>query len=194
MDLRGETLKSSDLNALSSQMASRYRVDRGTVRMRNKFSGGQKNELDTNYEIIQPLVSSDLEDFDNSITWSSKEEHQIAEYIDEHKLKQYAVMHIGARDEARRWPIERFAEIIDHVFDRYGLTCVLGGGPDDKDLNEACLQLTNTNAINAAGSLNLLEFAVLCSKSQAFHWKREWPIAYSILHRNTGSGVIWPGS
>ena len=56
LDLRGnkQTLK----YALTSK--PKYRLDRGSIRFKNKFLGGQKNEIDTNLEVISPLIDEEM--------------------------------------------------------------------------------------------------------------------------------------
>ena len=37
-----------------------YRLDRGSIRFKNKLLGGQKNEIDTNLEVISPLIDEKM--------------------------------------------------------------------------------------------------------------------------------------
>jgi len=43
----------------------------------------------------------------------------------------YAVVHPGAGDVRRRWPVERFARIAEHLYERWGLTPVVTGREDE---------------------------------------------------------------
>jgi heptosyltransferase-2 len=45
----------------------------------------------------------------------------------------YAVLNPGANDDAKRWPLERFAEVGRHLRER-GLAVAINGGPDEKEL------------------------------------------------------------
>ena len=85
----------------------KYRLDRGSIRLKNKFFGGQKNEIDTNLEVISPIINGELKN-SNTICLSTVEINKINTFIDLEGLNQFAIIHIGARDKARRWPIDRF--------------------------------------------------------------------------------------
>ncbi|MBR9859619.1 glycosyltransferase family 9 protein [bacterium] len=189
VDLRG------DFNSLFYALKSKAfkRVDRGSIRMKNKFSGGQKNELDTNFEIIQDIVDTALPDFNNEIILSQEEQVKVSTYLTENEVEKFALLHLGARDAARRWPIERFAVIADYLIEEYGMTVVLAGGPEDKERNEACSALTKNKVLNIAGEYNLLDFAGFCSKASLFIGNESGPMHIASSMGCSLIGLFGPG-
>ena len=157
LDLRGN--KKTLQYALTHR--PKYRLDRGSIRLKNKFLGGQKNEIDTNLEVISPIINGELKN-SNTICLSTVEINKTNTFIELEGLNQFAIIHIGARDKARRWPIDRFQEIIEYINKEYSMSCVLVGGEDDRNLNDSCLSgIKNKNNRNVVGEFNLIEYARL---------------------------------
>ncbi|MFY0643221.1 MAG: glycosyltransferase family 9 protein [Bacteroidia bacterium] len=167
------------------------RVDRGTVRMRNKFTGGQKNELDTNFEIIQDLIST-VTKKPNAITTDLEEKSRVDQWLNQIGINNYVVMHIGAREEIRRWPIKRFQAIIKYLH-KHNKEVVLAGGPDDRDLNVSCMSGLNSGVFNAAGVFNLLEFSELCSRADLFIGNESGPLHIAAANRIPIIALFGPG-
>jgi heptosyltransferase-3 len=171
----------------------KYLLDRGSIRFKNKFLGGQKNEIDTNLEVIQPLLK-DSGILDNRIVLSNQEHLTIKSFIDEENIAPFVVLHIGARSEARRWPIERFASCIEYINTEYGMACILVGGDADKELNNQCLALVkNKRNMNIAGQFNLLEFAALCERATLFLGNESGPVHIASAQKTPIIALFGPG-
>jgi ADP-heptose:LPS heptosyltransferase len=171
----------------------KYRLDRGSIRLKNKFFGGQKNEIDTNLEVISPIINGELKN-SNTICLSTVETNKINTFIELEGLNQFAIIHIGARDKARRWPINRFQEIIEYINNQYSISCMLVGGQDDNELNDKCLQgVQNKNNRNVVGSFNLIEFAALCSKATLFIGNESGPLHIAAAQNTPNIALFGPG-
>ena len=48
----------------------------------------------------------------------------------------FAVLCPGANWETKRWPVRRFAELVRPIRERFGLRCVVAGGPEMADLGK----------------------------------------------------------
>jgi ADP-heptose:LPS heptosyltransferase len=172
VDLRGN----NDTIEYALRNRPQYRLDRGKIRMINKFWGGQKNELDTNLEIISPLFKI-KKSIDNQIIVSNIEQEEIISFLAKNSINQFAVLHLGARDESRRWPIERFAACINYLNNMYNISCILAGGPDDDLTNVKCLELVDSSKnFNVVGKFNLLEFYTLCTRAKLFLGNESGPL------------------
>jgi ADP-heptose:LPS heptosyltransferase len=68
-------------------------------------------------------------------------------------------LHPGAKDEARRWPPERFAALADLLVDQYGARIVLTGGPGERELTAAVARAMRYDALDLAGKTDLGTFA-----------------------------------
>jgi heptosyltransferase-2 len=76
----------------------------------------------------------------------------------------------GTYSLARRWPLERFAELVRALRQEFGARVVLIGGPEDGDLNERFLDLLARPAwmTCAPASLDLRATAALLARSDLF--------------------------
>ncbi len=171
----------------------KYRLDRGKIRMINKFVGGQKNELDTNLEIISPLPNIS-KSIDNQIIVSEFEHEKISEFLTNNAINKFVVLHLGARDESRRWPIERFASCINYINNTYGISCILAGGPDDNLINTKCLEMVDgSKNFNVVNKFNLLEFYALCNNAKLFLGNESGPLHIASAAKTSCIALFGPG-
>lgn len=70
-------------------------------------------------------------------------------------------IHPGAKDPTRRWPVERFAALADHLSAEYGARIVLTGAAHERDLTAAVRRVMRQPALDLAGTTQLGEFAAL---------------------------------
>lgn len=188
VDLRGdeETLRYALVHR------PKYRLERGGIRLKNKFFGGQRHEIITNAQIIEPIMLKEV-DLNNSITVSQLERDNISELIDAENIEPFAILHIGARDAARRWPVERFAECIAYLNSK-GITAILVGGPDDKERNDACLnRVQSKRNLNLAGTIDLLEYAALCERAKLFLGNESGPVHIASAQGTPVIALFGPG-
>lgn len=189
VDLRGT--KETIQYALKNR--PKYRLDRGSIRFKNKFFGGQKNEIITNLEVIAPILDKPA-DPSNSIVLSDHEKITVEKFLRHEGLNKFVILHLGARDEARRWPIERFQSIINYLNERYSLSCLLVGGEEDRAINNACLKgVADKTNQNVVGKFNLLEYAALCSKSSLFIGNESGPLHIAAAQNTPNIALFGPG-
>ncbi len=100
-----------------------------------------------------PLSAQDWEEF-----------HDIQERYDLESCN-YAVLHPGARDLARRWPTEWFAAVGDGLAQR-GLRVVLTGTADEAHLTSAVVSQMKSPAFDLAGQTNLGTLGALLNASR----------------------------
>ncbi len=75
-------------------------------------------------------------------------------------LGKYAVMLPGANWPSKRWPTENFAQLVEPLWQRWGLRSVVAGGPDDAARAEKI-----GGAINLAGKSSLMELTALLERA-----------------------------
>jgi ADP-heptose:LPS heptosyltransferase len=79
----------------------------------------------------------------------------------------YVVLAPGGNNPSRRWPAERFAETARTMYDRYGLTPVIVGGPSDGSLAETIvghapsLPWVNRAGVSLSETVHLISHAGL---------------------------------
>ncbi len=64
--------------------------------------------------------------------------------------KGYVCVHPGARDPARRWPVEAFARVADHLAAAFGVQVVLTGSTDEQALVRHVAKTMRHGSIQAA--------------------------------------------
>jgi ADP-heptose:LPS heptosyltransferase len=76
----------------------------------------------------------------------------------------YACVHAGARLPSRRWPARRFAELADRVAG-LGLTIVLTGSAEEKDITQQVARHMSAPVLDLAGQTDLGAMAALVSEA-----------------------------
>ncbi len=78
----------------------------------------------------------------------------------------FAVLHPGANEQIRRWPVENFAHLARRISEEFGLNTVISGA--DRDINLACgiEDLSAVGLINLCGRTSLKELAALLEIAQ----------------------------
>ncbi|MFT5724767.1 MAG: ADP-heptose:LPS heptosyltransferase, partial [Bacteroidia bacterium] len=167
-------------------------LDRGSVRLRNKFSGGQRHEVETNQETIKWLLPQNHVWGKPNLKVSPSDEAMVDALLKSDNIEQYVVMHCGARDAARRWPADRFAALIDAIFDKYKLPTVLVGSANENDLIDTVATQT-ARAYNYAGKTNLLQLTALIRRSKLFVGNESGPLHFAIVAQKPLVALFGPG-
>ena len=84
--------------------------------------------------------------------------------VDRHQLREYVCIHTGAREEARLWDQEYFAQVADHVYEQ-GFQPVFTGTAGERAYVEQVIEKVSVPAVNLAGQTELGELAVLLQRS-----------------------------
>lgn len=76
----------------------------------------------------------------------------------------------SAGNKIKLWPAERFAELADYIYEKYGAKIIIIGGKNDKEETEEMLKKTkrSTEIINSVGLFNIDELKALISKVNLF--------------------------
>jgi lipopolysaccharide heptosyltransferase II len=75
----------------------------------------------------------------------------------------------GPRAPRRRWPPERFAEIVRRLTEQHKAHVILTGSAQERELNEEIIRLAGGGAAHStAGDLSIIQTAAVISKCSAF--------------------------
>lgn len=88
----------------------------------------------------------------------------------------------------KRWPARHFAEVADHLCERWNAQIVLLGGDEERTLAEEVAALMRHDAVVAAGALSLLEAFALINRCDLFVGNDS-----SLLHAAAAQGVPYVG-
>lgn len=167
-----------------------YRLDRGLVRFRQR--GNQPHESLTNYRIVEPVLNG-MADQPLALYIADEEKQRISEYLKAEGIAEYAVFHIGARSELRRWAPEKFAQVADYVWEKHGLTPVFAGTPEEITLIESATGMMKTDALIFAQGQTLTELAALIHGSSLFIGNESGPLQLADALKKPLVGIFGPG-
>lgn len=141
-----------------------------------KFDG-TKHELDYYLEICRLLdikLEEDREDINLAI--SKKDEVFATGIIKKYNLENKTIIGIapgGAKNPGqemtvKRWPKERYIELINRLIKNKKISVILFGGKDDVGLAQDIAKNTRANIVNLAGKSTIQESAALIKKCNLF--------------------------
>lgn len=189
VDLRG-TLKST---WFAVRNPPEIRLDRGTIRIRQRRTGRHPHESETAWEIVSPLVDEKNKVKEAKIYLQDEDFRAADAFISGNGLSRFMVFHTGARRILKKWPLERVAGVMNRLYADYGLTPVLvGDGTDAEDALGLQPQLDFELKV-AAGVLPLRVFAALCSRASLFIGNDSGPLHIAVAVGTPSIGLFGPG-
>lgn len=151
-----------------------FYFDRGSVRMRNKYSGGQKQEVHTNHQIIEDLLKDTSFEYPR-IEISQAETDSVNTWLSNNNIEKFAVLHTGANDTARRWPKHRFVALAKHLLAKEFEIVFVGTEADRNEIESIMFDIPE-KTFTCAGEFNLLELAALCKRANLFVGNESGPV------------------
>jgi ADP-heptose:LPS heptosyltransferase len=148
------------------------RVDRGSVRFRNR--GNQKRETETNTEIVLPLLSK-IYQADRSIYFEERSVARSNKFLREKGINKFVIIHAGARRVLRKWPVKRYAFLADFLFEN-GISTVVCGGPEDIQTFRDIADNAKAPVHEFIRDVSLSDFAAMCKNAEAFVGNESGPL------------------
>lgn len=170
-----------------------YRVDRASIRLKNKFNGGQKHEVMTNLEIIEPLLEKLPTGIKLKIYHNDHDTSVINDFIAVNNLSNFAILHCEARRPLRKWSPLRFAHIANYLKENYQFEIVFAGDENDVASIDKIRELIPFHTLNVAGQFSLSEFATLTSKAKLFIGNESGPLHIATASQCPSLGLYGPG-
>ena len=143
---------------LGSREGSRYLMTRVVDRK------NADNRISSQYRLLAENLGLDLGDFKMKISLSP-EAKNYAEEFSGGLTTNYAVFCPFTTRPQKHWLEERWRELADHLIDKFELTVVLLGGPDDKEAGERIATPHHPRIRNMAGKTTVQEAAALIKGS-----------------------------
>jgi heptosyltransferase-2/heptosyltransferase-3 len=173
VELRGEVRTL----LLPFRTGARRRVDRGTVRLRNKAwrvlgRAPVLHEVETNLEIVRPLVGMPAARPRVEVDPGSEARASLTRALEERAVPsdaRFVVLHPGAAWRPRAWRPERFGAVADWILGHYDAQVVLVGSEDERDVEDLVRRsMREDRALAMTGSLTLEELTALLGRSALF--------------------------
>lgn len=107
---------------------------------------------------------------------SKKEDKELKIMLNKLKVKDYAIVHPGYsyankyEFSSKLWPLERYAEVVDYLIEKYNFKVFLTGNKDEKDFSDKIMNLikNKNNVIIANEIFNLRGLSALISQARVF--------------------------
>ena len=126
------------------------------------------------------VVGADTDDRQPRVHLSDREKSFAEEYLagkDVRPGRRLIGVHPGCREDMRRWPPERFAELLDEIDGRIdGAQVVLFGGPQDSQAVAEILERSRSAPIVCNEPMSLLEFAAVAARMDVVVGNNSGPV------------------
>lgn len=90
--------------------------------------------------------------------------------------KPFIAVHAGASSEGRRWPPERFAAVLEKVFEVSGLNALIVGGPDEVPIATRIKEVANSPVTSLTGQLPLDALLAVLKRAVIFFGNESGPM------------------
>lgn len=104
----------------------------------------------------------------------------------------FVVLHPGARQWFKSWPIEKFIDLAKRVHKELGFSVVVVGGPNDVVAAEKMVSQCGRWAISMAGQITLLQLAALTKKASLFVGNDAGPMHIAAAVQTPVVGLFGP--
>lgn len=170
-----------------------FRLDRGTVRFRNKKKGGFLTDRQTNEAIIRPLMGPDFVFPQPSLFASESDVFFVEKWIEKHTCKPIAVFHATANKSLKEWPAERFLTLAKELYDTYGLIPVFIGGKEEFSRVESLVSALTIPSFNVAGVFSLTQLYCFFKHARVYVGNDSGPMHIASVAGLPLVGLFGPG-
>ena len=168
------------------------RLDRASVRLKNKKLGAHPHELKTNAEIISPLFDQEPQLFPRLYA-SNTELKKCIDWLNEKGISKFVLIHPGARKELRRWSPEKFASLANWLHKQYGLSIIFTGDHSEKVLIQHIIELSGIQSFSVAGEISLGGLIAFLSKAELYIGNESGPLCMAAISHIPCLGLFGPG-
>ena len=140
---------------------------------RKTFPINHKHTIEKNLDIIRQ-IGIDNKNPKMEIYLSEQEKQKTKEITSKLKVKDYIIVHpgfgsvMGNKYPSRLWPLERYAQVIDYLIEKYNMNVILTGNEEETIISEKIIRLTKNRkeVIDCCGKFTLREFMALIDSAK----------------------------
>ena len=188
VELRG-TWKS---NRYALKSLPKYRVDRGTVKLKNKFSGKRLHESEINFKIVEQIISPQNKSLTPHLFTNSTDEQEAKHFLLANNLSHFAIMHTSTRKELKKWPVDRFSKLALYLKEKHQLDIVFIGDKNDVDAINELQGMISFSTYSAAGKLSLSALSALVKQAAIYIGNDSGPLHIAALNGTPSLGLYGP--
>ncbi len=171
----------------------KLRLDRGTIRFKNMLLGKHPHDTETNYQVIKSLLNVSSPDLQPQIFYNNEDLEKVNSFLIDKRIKQFAVLHVSAKTPYRKWPKEKYINIINYLQANFNCAVLLAGAKEDINENQLLEALFDKNVYSIAGNFNFSVFAAMVEKAFIFIGNESAPMHIAAAMKVPTIGLFGPG-
>lgn len=150
---------------------------------------GAKHEVEYTLDVVR-RIGIDSADKRLYMSLHADAEKNVQELFSKYKIdktKKILAIHPSASCLSKRWPAERFAEVIDRLNQKHHVSIILLGGDFDKVCSERVRKHVNSEVFDLTGKTSISTLAGILAKSAIFISNDSGPVHIAV---SLGTPVI----
>lgn len=165
--------KRSNIIAFLSDIPIRVGYDRKwgfllTHRLPDRKYRGERHEVEYNLDLVR-VVGAETADRRLVMPWGPEDAAWVDRWLRQQQgngEEPLVAVHPGTSSPSKRWPLERFAAVVDRL-EEVGVRVVLVGGTEEADGAARLAASLRAQPLNAVGALSLRRLAALLHRCRA---------------------------
>ena len=170
----------------------RFRLDRGTVRILDSARGMYPHEVVTNYRVVESVINEANKTMEPNMAFSLEDQAVAENFIIQHQLGAFALLHISSRRELKKWPVENFCWLAAYLFKEKKLSIVFIGDSSESAEIEKAQQQLSFKTYNTSGKLTLTQLAALMTKATIYIGNDSGPLHMASILNTPCIGLYGP--
>jgi ADP-heptose:LPS heptosyltransferase len=172
----------------------KLRLDRGSVRLRNKFFEMQHpHEVFTNIQVMQPLLHDFVPKPIINIYTSKRNDQAAQLFLQRNSIQNFALLHTGARKKLRRWHPQKFADLATHLHQIYGLDIIFVGDNTETYEILKIQQRIGFQTFSFAGQGSLMDYVALSQRATLMVGNESGPVHLAAATNIPTLALFGPG-
>lgn len=167
------------------------RLDRASVRYANMKAGKHPHEVITNLQIVAPVIDPVNQHTIPHIFTSKADEKKADDLLIDNNIRQFAVLHAGARKALRKW--DKYPELATYLKKEKQLDIIFTGDKSEAAEIEVLQRKIGFETFSVAGAFNLTELSALISKATLYVGNESGPLHIAALTGTPSLGLYGPG-
>lgn len=117
-------------------------------------------EFYRNREFFENILNKSLKHMKPRINYRSKTDIELPE--------EYIIIFPGKKQPNRRWPQEKFASLINYIYEKFKVVSVISGGPGDREISENICKMVEKkeSVVDFAGKTSLVDLIHIIKKTR----------------------------
>jgi ADP-heptose:LPS heptosyltransferase len=167
------------------------RLDRASIRFSNSSLPQHPHEVITNLQIVAPIIESKNQTTTPKIVTSIADKKKAEDFLIDHNLKAFCVLHTGARKKLRRW--DKYVELATYLKKVKKLDIIFTGDKSEVKGIHILQQQLPFETFSIAGKFNLTELAAMCELTDLYVGNESGPLHIASISGAPTLGLYGPG-